>query len=413
MDKYVITNIGQLVTLAPLTDTDYPGGVIREAQLGIHEDAWMAVSNGKVINFGTGIPIKFSDWKKVDANHSLILPGLVDAHTHPVFAGNRSSEFCRRLDGVSYQQIASEGGGIKYTIEQTRKAPDEILEDLTRERIINALKLGITTQEIKSGYGLSPSEELRHLRIIQQVKHQVSVTIYTTCLALHDLAPEYQDKTTYINQVLDELIPSVIENKLADAFDAFIEQGYYSVEEIEPYLAAVSANGLDIRLHADEFSCAYGAEAAAKWNARSADHLQYSSEDGLKAMALARVFATILPGTSLYTKIPFTNAKTILDTGCSLVIATDFNPGSCQINNLGLLAGVAALHCHVPPATALAAVTYNAACSLGLGECKGSLAPNRDADYLVFNGMTSWQEWLAGFGRKVPNEIYISGKLVV
>lgn len=412
MSATLLTGIGELVTLAPLA-AERRVTLIKDADLGRLSGAWLAVRDGRVESFGTGSPPStYASYARHDAKGALVMPGLIDAHTHPIFAGSRAGEFVQRANGATYQEIAAAGGGIRATMNATRAASDDELLGLVSQRLRRALALGITTVETKSGYGLSVPEELRMLRILARARPLTPQTLSITCLALHAASPEHQSLRAYADACVHELLPVVAREKLADTVDAFVEAGYFSVEDTASYAVAARALGLGVRLHADEFSDAGAAEAAAAWHALSADHLQYASGRGIEAMAAAGVTAVILPGTSLYTKIPFTQARRFVDAGCAVAIATDFNPGSCQVDNLAMLATVAAVQSGFRPAEAIAGVTFVAAQALGLLEHKGALASGYDADWQVID-LPSIEAWLADFGRAVPREVWIAGKKVV
>jgi imidazolonepropionase len=228
-------------------------------------------------------------------------------------------------------------------------------------------------------------------------------------LALHALPPEYPDTPSYIAALLGEgLVQQIADNDLADAFDAFVETGYFAAEDLEGFITEVRSHGFDIRLHADEFSDSGGAAAAARWGAKSADHLQHASQSGIKAMAEKGVIATLLPGTSLYSKIPYTQAAPLINAHCPIAIASDFNPGSCRLGNLPLVTSMAALHCGLSRSLAFAGITYLASCSLGWEGSKGSLHIGYDADFIIHE-VGSLNEWFADFGQTSPREVWIQG----
>jgi imidazolonepropionase len=411
--KVVIKNISELVTLDPLAQ-EKRGCRVTEKDLGIIADAWLAIERGKIAGFGamTQIPKWAADTTVVDADNAVVLPGLIDNHTHPIFAGSRHHEFTMRLSGKTYQEIAEAGGGIKFTVAATQKASDAELEDLVRSRFFGFLAKGVTTIEAKSGYGLLPREELRELGILHKVATTSPQTVITTCLPLHARPAEYKSNKDFVKATIRELLPEVARQGLAQYVDAFIENGYFSADDCDEYMEASKSLGLKIRIHADEFSDAGAALAAAKWGAASADHLQFASDEGIERMAASGVVATLLPGTSLYTGIPFANAKRFLSRGCAVALATDFNPGSCLIDNLPMVAALGAIHCGLSLAQAVAAVTYVPALSLDLGHRKGALAEGFDADFLIFPG-DSASAWLADMGRTRPREVWINGQRVV
>ena len=314
-----------------------------------------------------------------------------------------------RLEGISYKQIAKKGGGILSTVKQTRLASDHKLLNLCLKRLNDFLSYGVTTTEVKSGYGLSVSEELRHLRLLNSLKQNTSQELIVTCLALHALPPEAHSKSQFIESMSNHLLPKVKEENLATFVDMFIEEGYFSEKDCIPFLSKAHELGLTPRIHADEFSNSNGARIAAKWNAASADHLQHATRENLDSMAKTQTVATILPGTSLYTNIPFTKANKILSAGCPIAIASDHNPGSCQLSNLPLITSLAALHCGLSGAQAIAGITYVAAYSLGLEKTKGAIHPNFDADCVLFP-YSNIEQWLASFGSNKVTKTWIRGK---
>jgi imidazolonepropionase len=409
----VIKNIGELVTLEPLAQERRGYNVIA-SDLGIRTKAWLAIADGKVSACGSMSERSSwpSDIKVVDAKGGTVLPGLVDNHTHPIFAGSRHHEFAMRLDGKTYQEIAEAGGGIKYTVSATKAAADSELEALVRTRFAGFLARGVTTIEAKSGYGLIPGEELRELTILNKIAKDSRQTVITTCLALHARPTEFKSNSEFVATTIRDLLPEVARRGLAQYVDAFIEGGYFSADDCNAYMETAKSLGLKIRIHADEFSDAGAASAAAKWGAASADHLQFASDDGIERLAAAGVVATLLPGTSLYTGIPFADARRFLRRGCAVALATDFNPGSCLIDNLAMVAALGAVHCRLSLAQAIAAVTYVPALSLDLGTRKGALVKGFDADFFIFPE-TSASAWLADMGRTHPLQVWVAGNQVI
>ncbi len=401
-------NIGSLLTLHPLA-SERRGYSVTQSDLGLFEKAWLFCEGTKITALGTGptpkIFLKRAKERR-DLSDCFVMPGMVDSHTHAIFGGDRSSEFVQRLNGATYQDIAKAGGGIAFTREATRQATDKELIQSTLKWIEKFQKHGVTTLEIKTGYGLSVEHELRLARLLKKL--DTRSYIVRTCLALHDHSPEFPNSFDYIEAVCKDLLPILAREDLVSYVDAFVEKGYYLPSQLERYLQTAKDLKLGIRLHADEFSNAEGAQCAARWGAASADHLQWASDEDAKALAEARTTATLLPGTSLYTGIPFTDARRFFRAGCAVAIASDFNPGSSFLYNLHQLASIGAIHCHLTSYQALAAVTYVPALSLGLGAQKGALSPSFDADFLVYK-MKGPDAWLADMGQTLPNEVWIRG----
>lgn len=411
MNGLLIENIGSLVTLQSLAK-EKRGSHVQEKDLGIIRDAWLFCEGTKVHSFGQASPPRELVQKATqrhDAQKGLVIPGLVDSHTHTLFGGSRHHEFAQRLNGLSYQKIAEAGGGIRSTLKATRATTDEELIKKTLSHCQKFLRRGVTTVEIKTGYGLSVTEELRLSRLLKRIQAQCPSHLVLTCLALHDFSPEHAQPEDYVRELIDKLLPVLVKEKLADFVDAFVESGYYTAAQVEPFMMAAKNAGLGIRLHADEFSASQGAQSAARWGAASADHLQQAGEAGAKALAAAGTVATLLPGTSLYTGIAFTDARPFLNAGCAVGIASDFNPGSSYFDNLPQLAALGAVHCKLKSWQAIAAVTYVPALSLNLGSSKGALAEGFDADFSV-HAMSDVEEWLADMGQTAPREVWLGAE---
>ncbi len=411
--KAVLTNINQLITLSPLAK-EKRWTKIQESDLGIYENAWLAWENGKILEYGTGdVPKKFSSFETTSANHQLVFPGFIDSHTHPLFGGDRSQEFMMKLNGATYQEIAQAGGGIQSSVQSTRNATDDHLISLTHTRLQKMLQKGVTTIECKTGYGLNAQEELRHVKILNQVKKQFPGHLYITCLPLHAKGPEFDSIKNYVLHLQKELLPQL--NSKAewhvDAVDAFIENGYFLPENVENFFKEVKNKKIDIRLHADEFSDSGAAQLAADLKAKSADHLQYASDEGVRLMGEKGVVATFLPGTSLYSKIPYTQAKKFREANCPLAIASDFNPGSCHFWDLSLLAIIATLYCGMTPTEAISGITWIPAKSLSLETSKGCIYPQYDADFVLWP-YKNFGQWLMDFGQEKPEKIWIRGQLI-
>ena len=409
-NNILVHNIGELVTLSPLAEVKKTTHV-RLEDLGCLENSWLAVQNGQVLDFGIGEPPSdFEKFQKVDAGGKLVLPGLVDCHTHPIFGGNRSDEFSQRLDGKSYQEIAAAGGGIKSTIQHTRATENHELSRRTRNQLDRFASYGVTTVECKSGYGQSATEELRMLRILKDVKASSPLTLTTTYLALHARPSEFPTNQEFSSEMIT-ILQKVKEEGLADWVDGFVEKGYFEPEDCEEFFTKASQLGLGIRIHADEFADSGAASAAAQWGAASADHLEKASDAGIKAMSSKGVVAVLLPGTSVYSKIDYADARPFVESGCAVALATDYNPGSCQIDNLPLIATLGALHCNMTTAQAIAGVTFVAAKALGLENRKGSLAKGYDGDFLIHE-LESKEQWIADFGRHLPSQVFVRGQKI-
>lgn len=312
-----------------------------------------------------------------------LIPGLIDCHTHLVFAGNRSQEFAERCAGATYEDIAARGGGINATVDATRAATLEELERLAIARVQESRSYGVRTLEIKSGYGLSLEAELKILEVIPRLrKHFPEMTFTSTFLGAHAF-PKNQTRKAYFDTLLDEILPEVARRKLADSCDVFVDRGYYTVKEAQVLLQKALKLGFKIKVHADELANTESALMAADLGALSADHLLKVSGHGIAALAKSKTVAVLLPGTAFYLKESQAPARRLIDSGAIVALSTDFNPGTCVTLSLPTIMTMAALYLNMSAAEIFAATTYNAAKALGLESCKGTLQEGMDADFVT------------------------------
>ena len=323
---------------------------------------------------------------EIDADGALITPGFVDSHTHPVFSGNRAGEFGMRVAGKSYEKIASSGGGIISSIKGIRDASEDQLFEECLERVNFFLAYGTTTIEAKSGYGLTTDDEIKSLRVIKRLNEKSQLDIIPTFMGAHAIPPEFKDNPSkYVELICEEMIPAVAEEKLAEYCDVFCEEGYFSVIDCRKILETAMKYDLKPRLHADEFSDSGAAELAAKVGAVSADHLMDVSDAGIKAMAEKGVIATLLPGTTLFLgKNKYAPGRKMIDSGCELALATDYNPGSCTIQSMPLIISLACLYCGLSIEEAFMATTWNGARALNREKKLGVVSTGYQADLLFW-----------------------------
>ena len=324
--------------------------------------------------------------EEIDADGALITPGFVDSHTHPVFFGNRVEEFSQRIDGKSYEEIANSGGGILSSIQNIRNVSEDKLFVDSLERVNYFLSHGTTTIEAKSGYGLSTEDELKSLRVIKRLNEVSKLDIIPTFMGAHAFPPEYEDKhDDYVDLICGEMIPAVVNEKLAEYCDVFCEKGYFSVEDCRQILQTAQKHGMKVRLHADEFVDSGAAELGAELGAISADHLMAVSDVGIKAMAEKGVIATLLPGTTLFLgKSNYAQGRKMIDMGCDVALASDFNPGSCTIQSMPLLISLVCLYCGLSIEEAFKAATWNGARALNREKELGAVSESYQADLLFW-----------------------------
>lgn len=316
-----------------------------------------------------------------------VTPGLIDCHTHTVFGGNRSGEFEQRLQGVSYAEIAAAGGGIASTVRATRAASEDELFDSARQRLRCLLRDGVTSVEIKSGYGLSLESERKILRVIRRLGEALPVTVRSTCLAAHALPPEFKDRADdYIEHICNEMLPALAAEGLVDAVDAFCEYLAFSPTQVERVFKVAQQLGLPVKLHAEQLSSLHGSSLAARYQALSADHLEFMTEEDAIAMAASGTVAVLLPGAFYFlreTQLPPMEA--LRKHGVKIAIASDLNPGTSPGLSLRLMLNMACTLFRMTPEEALAGVTLHAATALGMGETHGSLEPGKVADFVAWN----------------------------
>ncbi|UCC72398.1 MAG: imidazolonepropionase [Gemmatimonadota bacterium] len=359
------------------------------SDVGLLEDGAVAIRNGKVEAVGSqeGLRDRFPEAERIDLGGHVLTPGLVDSHTHAVFGRYRLDEYELRSAGVPYMEIARRGGGINASVRDLREHSESELVELGHARLRRMLEHGTTTAEVKSGYGLNPEDELKMLRVIQELAKEEWIDLVPTFLGAHAFPPEYRERREeYVDLVVREMIPAVAESGLAVFCDVFMEPGVYTPEQTRRVLEAAVQHGLVPRLHADEFESSGGAELAAEFEAASADHLGAISEAGIAALASSGTVATLLPGTLLFLgKTYYPPARRLIDAGAAVALATDFNPGSSPTVNLQVVMSLACSQLGMSPAEAFVAATANGAAGLRLADGRGTLEPGAPADVAAFD----------------------------
>lgn len=354
---------------------------------GLIQNGALAVSNGKISWTGPESECSFEPKEILDAKGCLAAPGLIDCHTHLIYGGNRAKEFELRLQGATYEEIARAGGGIISTVKAARELSMDDMVEQSRPRIEALMAEGVTTLEIKSGYGLDLDTEIRMLEAARRLGREYPVDVKTTFLGAHALPPEYKDKSDdYIDFVCNVVLPEAASKGLVDAVDAFCETIGFTLDQTEKVFQAAEKHGLPVKLHAEQLSDQEGAILAAKYKALSADHLEYISEKGVKAMAEAGTVAVLLPGAFYFlreTQLP--PVDLFRKHGAHMAVSTDCNPGSSPVTSILLTLNMACTLFRLTPEEAIKGTTINAARALGVQETAGSLEPGKDADFVLWN----------------------------
>lgn len=349
----------------------------------------------------------------VDADDGCILPGFVDPHTHPVWAGTREQEFNRRLRGESYMEIARSGGGINASVRATRAASREHLVAAARQRLDVFLELGTTTIEAKSGYGLDLETEIRMLEVIAELHREHPIDLHPTCLAAHEVPPEHRGHTDgYVRLVIEQIHPEIARRGLAEAVDVFCEEGVFDLDQTRRMLADASRYGWRIHLHADELTPLGGAQLAVELDALSADHLVFVTDDGIRALAGSDTVAVLLPGTSFFLRSSYAPALRMVEAGCAVALATDCNPGSSPTESMPTIVTLACLEMGLTVEQALSAATLNAAAALGRASEIGSIEVGKRADLIVLDAPT-YHHVVYHYGVSPIRHVIKNGEIVV
>jgi imidazolonepropionase len=384
--------------------------------LNVKPEAVVHCNNGRIVFIGDEDEAKrrFGEPEEtLDAAGGCVLPGFVDPHTHPVWAGSREEEFDRRLRGESYMDIARSGGGINSTVQATRAATADELLASTLERLDRFLLHGTTTSEAKSGYGLDLKTEVRILEVIHEAGSKHPIDLHPTCLAAHEIPLEHRDDPEiWVRRLIDEIHPEIARLGLAEAVDVFCEEGVFDLEQTRRLLADADDHGWRIHLHADELTPLGGAELAVELGALSADHLMCVTPEGIAALARSETAAVLLPGTSFFLRSPWAPARSLVDAGCAVALATDCNPGSSPTESMPAILALATLGMGLSLAEAITASTLNAAAAIGRAKEIGSIEEGKRADLIVLEGPT-YHHLVYHYGVNPVRHVVKGGRVVV
>jgi imidazolonepropionase len=403
MSRTLYGPITQLLTMASLPDK----GAIADAALEIKKDAGLLVEGDRIVAVDTFSALKGSGIHVETASPCVIVPGFIDTHTHLCFAGSRAADYSSRISGKTYQEILAAGGGIMDTVRKTRDCSEQTLVELLLRRLTRHASEGVTTCEVKSGYGLSVEHELKILRAIREAAELQPVSIVPTCLAAHITPPEFESPEMYLEHIIAELLPIVIRESLAKRIDIFVESNAFPPAIAAPFLKRAMAMGFEAVVHADQFTTG-GSAVAVEAEAISADHLEASRDEEIRALAASEVTATVLPGASLGLGMHFAPARKMLDYGCAMVIASDWNPGSAPMGDLLMQASVLSAQQKLTNAETLSAITFRAARALRLSD-RGILEAGKRADFIAFP-VDDFREILYHQGKLKPSQVWIAGK---
>lgn len=410
--RILIKNIRQLVQVRENAPAKLSGSEMSE--LPVLENAWLAVDNGIIADYGSMDDFPgISDWNSleiIDANEGLVMPAFVDSHTHIVYAGSREGEFVDRIRGLSYEDIAARGGGILNSANKLRNTSEDDLYEQAAERIREVMALGTGAIEIKSGYGLDMESELKMLRVIRRLKENFPITIKATFLGAHAVPAEFKDnKRGYIQHLINDMMPAIAKEKLADYCDVFCERNYFTKEETIEILNAAKKHGMKPRIHANQLSNSGGVQAGVEVGALSVDHLEYVGEEEIAALKESNVMPTLLPGAAFFLGLPYPPARKMIDSGLPVAVASDFNPGSSPSGNMMQMLSLVCVTHKMTPEEAFNAATINTAYAMELSESHGSITRGKTASLIITKPVPSVAYLPYYFGQNMIEQVIING----
>jgi imidazolonepropionase len=378
------------------------------------KNAFLVVENGLISDFGSMENCPQIDEEIIDVTGKMILPSWCDSHTHIVYAGNREGEFVDRINGLSYEEIANRGGGILNSAKKLQEISEEELYQQSKVRLEEVIQLGTGAVEIKSGYGLTEEAELKMLRVIKRLKDNYLIPIKATFLGAHAVPLEYKEnKEGYIQMLIDDVIPKVTKEKLADYIDIFCETGYCSVADTELILSAGKKHGLIPKIHVNQFTAIGGVQAGIKFDALSVDHLEEMRDEDINALKGTQTMPVALPSCSYFLSIPYTPARKMIDAGLPLALATDFNPGSTPSGNMNFVVSTACIKMKMTPEEAINAATINSAYAMGLENKVGSITKGKLANFIITKPINSYGFIPYSFGVNQIEKVFLKGKEIL
>lgn len=378
------------------------------------KNAYLLIENDMIAAFGSmdNYPKIIAD-KTIDASGKLVLPTWCDSHTHLVYVGNREQEFVDRINGLTYEEIANRGGGILNSANKLNEASEEEIYNQSKKRLKEIIQQGTGAVEIKSGYGLTVDGELKMLRVIKKLADNYPITVKATFLGAHAFPKEYKENhTAYIDLLINEMLPKIAEEKLADFIDVFCETGYFSVEETERIMEAGKQYGLRSKIHVNQFTAINGIAACVKHNALSVDHLEIVTDEDIEVLKNSETMPVALPTCSYFISIPYTPARRMLAAGLPLALASDFNPGTSPSGNMNFVVATACIKMKMTPEEAINAATINGACAMGISASQGSITVGKKANLIITKPLNSFYELPYAFGSNLIEQVIINGCVI-
>jgi len=390
------------------------------ARLNSIENAWLLIRKGKIADFGsmgvlekTNLLFETEEVKVIDASGKLVFPSFVDSHTHLVYPASREIEYVDKIKGLSYEEIAQRGGGILNTARKMKEMPEDELYRQAMQRLDEIIAYGTGAVEIKSGYGLRTESELKMLRVIKRLKKDSPLTIRANFLGAHAVPPEYKGRQTeYVDKVINEILPQVAEEGLADFVDVFCDKGFFTVEDTERILEAGQKYGLRGKIHANELDYSGGIQAGVKYNALSVDHLEYTGDAEIEALLNSETMPTILPGAAFFLGMVYAPARKMIDAGLPVAMASDFNPGSAPSGNMQFILSMASIAYRLLPEEAIYATTLNTAYAMGISDKLGSIARGKIANIFITKVIPGIEFMPYAFGSNKVETVILNGEII-
>ncbi len=378
------------------------------------KDAYVLIENDTIVEFGSMEDYPHYEVDEViDARDKMVLPAWCDSHSHIVYAGDRSQEFVDRINGLTYEEIANRGGGILNSAETLQNTSEDELYEQSLNRLNTVIKLGTGAIEIKSGYGLTIEAELKMLRVIKRLMKNSKAKIKATLLAAHAIPKEFKnDSSAFIDLIVNEMIPQVGEQRLADYIDVFCEKGYFDLEDTERVLKAGAEYGLIPKIHVNQFNAFGGVALGVKYNALSVDHLEELTDEDIDALRNSNTMPVALPSCSYFLSIPYTPARRIIDAGLPLALATDYNPGSTPSGNMNFVVSTACIKMKMTPEEAINAATINGAYAMGISNQYGSICRGKKANLIITKKILSYNNLPYAFGENLIDKVILNGQII-
>ncbi|PRZ22890.1 imidazolonepropionase [Flavobacterium granuli] len=408
----LIINIKELLQVRETSVSKVSGAEM--AILPTIKNAYLLIQDDLIAGFGSMDNLaQIKADEVIDATGKIVLPTWCDSHTHIVYAGNREQEFVDRINGMTYEEIANRGGGILNSAKKLNESTEEEIYEQSKSRLEEVMRLGTGAVEIKSGYGLTVDGELKMLRVIKKLSENYPITIKATFLGAHAFPLKYkEDRKGYIDEILNEMLPEIAKNKLADYIDVFCETGYFTVAEMEEIMAAGISFGLKPKIHVNQFNSIGGIQSGIKHHALSVDHLEVMNTEDIMALKNTETMPVALPSCSYFLSIPYTPAREMIAAGLPLALATDYNPGSTPSGNMNFVVATACIKMKMTPEEAINAATINGAYAMGVSETLGSITVGKKANLIVTKTIPSYYQLPYAFGSNLIETVIIEGKII-